>query len=106
MALTKWGFIYTLGGEGNPDEHTDVLGSEACRLVTVGVERVDQAPKAAKKLLEQGMELIELCGAFGPVWTGRVIEAIGGAVPVGGVFYGAEATEEMHALFREERVTE
>ena len=106
MALTKWGFIYTLGDEGDPDEHTDVIGSEACRLVTVGIERVDQAPEAAKKLLEQGVELIELCGAFGPVWTGRVIEAIDGAVPVGGVFYGAEATDGMHELFREERVAE
>ena len=80
MALTKWGFIYTLGADGDPDEHTDVLGSEACRLVTVGVERVEQAPEAAKKLLERGVELIELCGAFGPVWTGRVIEAIGRAI--------------------------
>ena len=106
MALTKWGFIYTLGAEGDPDEHTDVIGSEACRLITVAVERVDQAPEAAKKLVDQGAELIELCGAFGPVWTGRVIEAIDGAVPVGGVFYGAEATDQMHELFREERVAE
>ena len=100
------GFIYALGAEGDPEEHTDVLSSEACRLVTVGVERVDQAPEAAKKLLEHGVNLVEPCGAFGPVWTGKVIEAIGGAVPVGGVFYGAEATDGMHELFREERVAE
>lgn len=67
MALTKWGFIYTLGAEGGPDEHTDIIGSDACRLVTAGVEWVDQAPEAAKKLLDQGVELIELRGEFGPV---------------------------------------
>ena len=106
MALTKWGFIYTLGAEGDPDGHTDVLGSEAYPLVPVGVKRVDQAPEAARELLERGVEPIELCGAFGPVGTGRVIEAIGGEVPVGGVFYGAEATEGMHELFREERLAE
>lgn len=101
MALTKWGFIYTLGDEGDPDENTEYIGSEACRLITIAVERSEQAPEAAKKLVAEGVELIELCGAFGPVWTGRVIEVIDGAVPVGGVYYGAEATDHMHDLFGE-----
>lgn len=99
MAMTRWGFIYTLGDEGDPAGNMDVIGSEGCRLVTVGVSRLDQAPEAAKTLVADGVELIELCGAFGPVWTGRVIEEIDGAVPVGGVFYGSEATDQMHALF-------
>lgn len=101
MAPTKWGFIYTLGDEGDPGENTDFVGSGACRLITIAVERPGQAPEAAKKLVAEGVELIELCGAFEPVWTGRVIEEIDGAVPVGGVYYGAEATDQMHELFRE-----
>ncbi|WP_433716498.1 DUF6506 family protein [Nocardia sp. CA-084685] len=40
-----------------------------------------------------------MCGAFGPLWTARVIEAIGGAVPVGAVAYGAEAIDQVHAIF-------
>ena len=45
------------------------------------------------------MQLIELCGGFGPIWTARVIEAIGGAVPVGSVGYGPESIAQMHELF-------
>lgn len=100
MALTKWGFIYTLGEEGGHDDHMDVIGSEACRLVAVAVARPDEATEVAKQLVAEGVELIELCGAFGPVWTGRVVEAIDGAVPVGAVYYGAEATDQLHDLFR------
>ncbi|WP_370323580.1 DUF6506 family protein [Amycolatopsis sp. WAC 04182] len=44
-------------------------------------------------------QLIELCGAFGPVWTARVIDAVGSEVPVGSVMYGAEATKQLHDLF-------
>ncbi|WP_231950846.1 DUF6506 family protein [Allokutzneria albata] len=40
---------------------------------------------------------MEPCGAFGPVWTARVIEAVD--VPVGAVTYGSEATERLDALF-------
>ncbi|MFF0738855.1 DUF6506 family protein [Streptomyces sp. NPDC004111] len=45
------------------------------------------------------MQLIELCEGFGPVWAGRVIEAIDGAVPVGTVGYGPEAVDQVHAIF-------
>ncbi|WP_237526883.1 DUF6506 family protein [Streptomyces sp. SID5471] len=38
-------------------------------------------------------------GGFGPVWTGRIIEAIDGAVPVGAVGYGPEAVDQVHAIF-------
>jgi hypothetical protein len=45
------------------------------------------------------VQLIELCGGFGPRWTARVIEAIAGKVPVGAVAYGPESIDQMHALF-------
>jgi hypothetical protein len=42
---------------------------------------------------------LSLCGGFGPVWAGRIVEATGGAVPVGAVGYGPEAIDQLHALF-------
>jgi len=99
MALEKWGFIYLLGDDPIAEPRQDLLGPTRCRLVAVGVPTPGQAPEVAKRLVAQGVQLIELCGAFGPVWTARVIEAIDGAVPVGSVGYGAEAIEQLHRLF-------
>jgi hypothetical protein len=36
---------------------------------------------------------------FGPVWAGKVVEAIDGAVPVGVVGYDPEAVDQVHAIF-------
>lgn len=40
------------------------------------------------------------------VRTGVDGQTIEGAIPGRGVFYGAEATDQMHKLFREERGAE
>ncbi|WP_331770261.1 DUF6506 family protein (plasmid) [Embleya sp. NBC_00888] len=97
MALTAWGFIYTASG-ADPDRETVVVTPD-CRSVFVGVDRPEQAIRVTRRLVAEGVQLIELCGGFGPVWAARVIEAVGGAVPVGAVAYGAEAVDQVHAIF-------
>ncbi|WP_410097116.1 DUF6506 family protein [Streptomyces sp. Isolate_219] len=47
----------------------------------------------------RGCNSSNCAGGFGPVWAGRVIEAIDGAVPVGVVGYGPEAVDQVHAIF-------
>lgn len=69
------------------------------RMTTIGVPTADQGPAAAKRLVAEGVQLIELCGGFGPIWTARVIEAIDDAVPVGSVAYGPEAVDRVHDIF-------
>ena len=98
MALSRWGFIYTLGSDAS-EMRRDEIGSVACVLLTVGVPVVGDAPAAARKLVDDGAELIELWGAFGPAGTAAVVEAVGDRVPVGGVYYGGEATAGLAALF-------
>ena len=66
MALTRFGFIVT------GDDFVQWTGTEHFRMKVVGV-----------KSPEQGIQLIELCGGFSPVWAGKIIEAIDYAVPVG-----------------------
>ena len=98
MALTRWAFIYTLGPDG-----TDVVrgeaGSPGCVLLTAGVPSVADAPEVARRLVDDGAQLVELCGAFGPAGTAAVVAAVGDRVPVGGVYYGGEATEALATLF-------
>lgn len=96
--MKKWGFIYTLGNDAD-GLRTDRIGSPSCQLISVGVPAVADAPEAARQLLAEGVELIELCGAFGGAGLASVIAAIDGKVPVGAVFYGCEASTGLHRLF-------
>jgi hypothetical protein len=98
MALTSFGFIVT--GTGlDPQKHRVVMQSPAFTMIAVGVTRAEQGIDVARGMVAEGVQLIELCGGFGPVWTGKIIEAIGGAIPVGSVGYGPESIDQMHALF-------
>jgi predicted polyphosphate/ATP-dependent NAD kinase len=97
VALTRWGFIYKLGSQAT-GQREDVLGSDDCMLVSVGIAALDDGPAVARRLVDDGVQLIELCGAFGPTGTAAVVQAVGGKVPVGGVSYGIEAIEGLAAL--------
>ncbi|MFX0578429.1 DUF6506 family protein [Nocardia nepalensis] len=89
--------MYTAAGS-DPSRET-VVETPACRSVFVGVDRPEQAIAVARRLVDSGAQLIELCGGFGPLWTARVIEAVPGVVLVGAVAYGVEAVDQVHALF-------
>ncbi|MFF4953355.1 DUF6506 family protein [Streptomyces chattanoogensis] len=98
MALSHWGFIYTAAGSAEGGE-VSVADTGECRTVLVGVAKPEEAIEVARRLVGEGVQLIELCGGFGPVWAGRIIEAIDGAVPVGTVGYGPEAVDQVHEIF-------
>ena len=70
-------------------------------MKVVGVQKPEQGIPAAKDMVAEGIQLIELCGGFSPVWAGRIIEAIDCAVPVGVVAYGPESIGGMYRLFLE-----
>jgi Family of unknown function (DUF6506) len=90
----RWAFIYTLDDPGEPTR-IDTLGE----LVSVGVPRVEEAPAIARRLVADGVELIELCGGFGGAGLAAVIAAVEGRVPVGAVFYSVEASAGLQRLF-------
>ena len=96
--MKKWGFIYTLG-DPVAKTRTDTIGSAACTLICVGVPHVDDAAEAARKLLSEDVQLIELCGAFSGSGLAAVVAAVNNRVPVGAVFYGCEASSGLHRLF-------
>ena len=98
MALTHWGFIYTAPG-ADPKHSRTVADTGTCKTVLIGVEKADDGVAVARSLVEEGVQLIELCGGFGPVHAGRIIEAIDGVVPVGVIGYGPEAIDQVHSIF-------
>jgi predicted polyphosphate/ATP-dependent NAD kinase len=98
MSLERFGFIVT-GAGMDPAVHRTEIASDEFTSVMVGVTEPSQALSVARQMVEEGVQLIELCGGFGPVWTAAVEEAIDGVVPVGSVGYGPEAISGMHRLF-------
>ncbi len=100
MALAKFGFIVS-GAQLDPTRHRLSMTSPAFEMIAVGVGEFGQAPAVALQMVDGGVQLIELCGGFGPYWTARVLDAIQHRVPVGSVSYGPESIDGMHALFKD-----
>jgi predicted polyphosphate/ATP-dependent NAD kinase len=93
MNIKKWAFIYTLDDPA-AEARVDALGS----LVCVGISDVSDAPAVARRLVADGVELIELCGGFGGAGLGAVVAAVQNRVPVGAVFFGVEASAGLTQL--------
>jgi hypothetical protein len=98
MALTDFALI-VFGPDYNPDTHTETLQSEALKTRIVGVNSLEMAEIKAKELVADGVQLIELCGWFGPRGAACIIEAVGDHVPVGFVTSGPDSYNLMHELF-------
>lgn len=100
MALTKWGFVYTVGAADAI--RRDEIGSDLCRLIAVGVPSTELAARVSAELADDGCELIEFCGAFGAREMAAVEVALASfGVPVGVVTYAGTATTGLHRLFPE-----
>jgi hypothetical protein len=96
--MRKWAFLYTLGPDAT-GSRVDTVGSPGCELVTVGVPAAGDAPAHIDELVAGGVELIELCGAWGPAETAAVQAAVAGRVPVGVVTYPCGEAAGLHRLF-------
>ncbi len=80
------------------NEQAEIHGGSA---QIIGVPNLDSACETAKRLLNDGIECIELCGAFGPEGAKRVIEATGNQIPVGFVTHLPEQNDIFHRVFGE-----
>ncbi|MGI5167733.1 DUF6506 family protein [Spirillospora sp. CA-253888] len=104
MALRKWAYIYLSPGF-DPERNRTTTSSATCEFTAIGLDFADKARvvEIAEGLVADGVQMIELCGGFGPIWIAKVSEAIDSAVPVGGVAYGPEARRPMLDLLADER---
>jgi len=98
MALTHWAMIVSAPGL-DPNTHTTSYDTDGCKSVIVGVSKPEEGVAVAERLVADGVQLIELCGGFGPLWTAKILSAIDGAVPVGSVGYGPESVAQVHRIF-------
>lgn len=100
MALRKWAFFYfseNFTPENNTAINTNPAGT--CEFVTVGFSPGSSNDElilsTAEALYNEGVQMIELCGGFGPTWVTRLCEHLNYAIPVGGVAYGPEFRQSL-----------
>lgn len=97
--MFTWAYIYHCPGLDWNDDRSE-KSAAGFRILLVPAADLDSAVLAAKHLIaEDGVRSIELCGYFGVSGTARVLEATGGAVPVGNVMFGAESVFSAAAAF-------
>lgn len=96
MALKYWAYIFLSPGF-DPEQHTVLMESPHCRFKAIGINMSEKEKviEIAKKLVGEGVQMIELCGGFGPIWIAKITEAIHGAIPIGSVAYGPEARKPL-----------
>jgi hypothetical protein len=96
MALKYWAYIFLSPGF-DPHKHETTLESSQTKVKFVGIDmkKKNEVLKIAKELLKEGVQMIELCGGFGPIWVAKVLEELHHAIPVGSVMYGPEARQPM-----------
>lgn len=94
----RWAFIFH-AAEANPKKDRYVLDRGGMRTTLVAVSDPNDAIKVAIELAAQGVQFIELCGAFEPGFAGEVTKATGGKVAVGSVGYSGSAIGKMGAIF-------
>jgi hypothetical protein len=83
------------------DPATDRITTRHGEHVTTVVATGDGAPqsvaKLAAELVDQGADVIELCGGMGPVPEAAVLAAVGDRATVGTVMYGFESLTSVAA---------
>ena len=79
--FSKYGIVIVMRGVEEPTEV--VVDAPELYTKAIFVKDQEQANAAAKKLADEGMHDIELCSWFDRERTQAVIDAVGGAAPVG-----------------------
>ncbi|MEV0824412.1 DUF6506 family protein [Nonomuraea rubra] len=79
--------------EAGADPRADVLavGNDHGRTRVRAVAEQAQLEPLVAELIGEGVDRIELCGAFGAVWHARARRAAGERAEVGAIYYGFES---------------
>ena len=95
MSLKFWAYIFLSPGFDSREQ--TLLKSDQTKVKVIGIDmkKKEEVIQVAKELVADGVQMIELCGGFGPIWVAKILEEIQHAVPVGSVMYGPEARKPM-----------
>ncbi|ACA85732.1 DUF6506 family protein [Shewanella woodyi] len=97
MTLTNYGFI-VLAKEYQPTQNRSVIENEYFKTQVVGVSTVEQAITVCRELIEEGVQVIELCGGFGEESANKVINSLDSQTPIGFVGFSVSETQKLTKL--------
>lgn len=90
-------FAFLIMGDFEAEKDRGAIRNGTAQIIGVG--NIEEAKKAARKLYEEGVGCIELCGAFGESGAKAVIEATDNQIPVGYVTHLPEQDEIYRKAF-------
>lgn len=91
-------FAFIIMGE-NFDPKKDCSGIHGGAVQTIGVSNLEEACEVSKRLYEDGIDCIELCGAFGADGAQSIIDVTENKIPVGFVTHLPEQDEIFQKTF-------
>jgi hypothetical protein len=98
MENLKYMFMFCVEG-CDPQSHRAAIAAPGVDMTIVGVSDHEQACELVRAARDAGtVDFIELCGGFGEEGCRRVIEAVGGALPVGYTTYLPEEQLKFDAM--------
>lgn len=74
-------FAFIIMGSFDVEQDQAMIHGGLARII--GVANLDEACNIAEKLVAEGIDCIELCGAFGMDGTKKIIAATKNRIPVG-----------------------
>jgi uncharacterized protein DUF6506 len=97
-AVTHTAIIYeATGADPAADRIVTRHGEHAITVVATGDGSPPSVAKLAAELVDEGAEVIELCGGMGPVPQAAALAAVGERAIVGTVMYGFESLTSVAA---------
>ena len=84
---------------GNFDDGADKAEIHDGMAQIIGVASIEDAMRVARRLQDEGVGCIELCGAFGESGERKIIEATENKLPVGYVTHLKEQDDVYKAAF-------
>lgn len=90
-------FAYLIMGEFDSSVDCAVIHNGVSRII--GVADLEDAKKIAKNLLHEGIDCIELCGAFEEEGARAIIEATENKIPIGYITHLPEQDDVYDAAF-------
>ena len=90
-------FAFLIMGDFDPETDRAVIHGGGAQII--GVASIEEARAVAENLYEDGVDCIELCGAFGEDGARQIIQATKNTIPVGYVTHLPEQEEVHRAAF-------